>query len=147
MIVCKPGLQLPNEIHRDSERLGTRSLSIARPDTGFGHMEETIVDVGTGCMRPLIRELFVSGDGWGCIKLKPPSLRRLAVQRHSKKGQRCIGRPVSTGFGSHRTRFNMNYSGTPSHTLDRNLRSNCRQLIEGKYNRSLDVKNERSSRS
>jgi hypothetical protein len=71
-------------------------------------MEEDIVDVGTGCMQPLIRELFVSGDGWEGIEFKPPSPRQLVVQHfdvfHSKKGQLWIGRraSASTGFITHR---------------------------------------------
>ena len=77
---------MPPTSQQDPPRLqaigisGTRSRSIARPDLGFGHMEEDIVDVGTRCMQPLIRQLFVSGDGWEGIEFKLPSPRQLVVQ-------------------------------------------------------------------
>ena len=70
---------MPPTSQQDPPRLqaigipGTRSRSIARPGLGFGHMEEDIVDVGTRCMQPLIRELFVS-------EFKLPSPRQLVVQ-------------------------------------------------------------------
>ena len=80
--------------------------------------DRTVAPDIPGCVQPLIRELFVSGDMWGCIGVKPPSPRQLVVQHfdafHSKKLDRAPGLGLDTfRHPSHRnhSRFNMNYYG------------------------------------